>query len=233
MASYDVMPYVQLYQPAALDDALQLAGRFGRDGWILGGGQDTYGWLKDRAKKPKAMIDLNGIDELRGVRQSDAGIEIGAATTLREIIRDPVINAEYALLAQTAGRGASPRRPGPRRLPGPLVDRMYEDLDKKTRRAILRLYRSADDPAGEAPRLVEALRPLDRPALVIWGEHDPYVPAALAERQRQAFPSAEVHVLERSGHWPFVDSGERVEELLLGHLRRVASRTEYPVRQPA
>jgi xanthine dehydrogenase YagS FAD-binding subunit len=109
MASYDVMPDVQLYQPSTVDDALSLADRFGRDGWLLGGGQDTYGWLKDRAKHPRAMIDLNGIEALRGVRQVDGGIEIGAVTTLREIIRDPVINADYQLLALAAGRVASPQ----------------------------------------------------------------------------------------------------------------------------
>ncbi len=128
---------------------------------------------------------------------------------------------ELAMAALTrTGFGASLRRSGPRRLPGPLLDRMYEDLDRDTRQAILRLYRSAGDPAGEAPRLVEALRALDCPALVIWGEHDPYLPAALAERQRQAFPSAEVHVLPESGHWPFVDQGERCEGLLVEHLRQ-------------
>ena len=46
MASFDVMPEVQLYQPAELDDALNLADDLGTDGWILGGGQDTYDWLK-------------------------------------------------------------------------------------------------------------------------------------------------------------------------------------------
>jgi len=147
--------------------------------------------------------------------------------------RTPVAG-ELAMATLTrAGMGASLRRSGPRRLPGPLVDRMHEDLDRATRRAILRLYRSADDPAGEAPRLVEALRPLDLPTLVIWGERDPYVPAALAERQRQAFPSAEVHVLEQSGHWPFVDRSERVEELLVGHLRQAAAPAAQTVRQPA
>ena len=68
MASHDVMPDVQLYQPAELDDALNLLDRHGDEGWLLGGGQDTYGWLKDRAKQPKAMIDLNGIEELHGIR---------------------------------------------------------------------------------------------------------------------------------------------------------------------
>ena len=109
MASFDVMPDVQLYQPVALDDALNLADQYGKDGWILGGGQDTYGWLKDRAKHPQAMIDLNGIEELNGIRASDDGIEIGATTTLREIINDDRINRDYGLLARAAERVASPQ----------------------------------------------------------------------------------------------------------------------------
>ena len=56
MASFDVMPEVQLYQPAELGDALNLADELGEDGWLLGGGQDTYGWLKDRAKNPAALL---------------------------------------------------------------------------------------------------------------------------------------------------------------------------------
>ncbi len=109
MASFDVMPDVQLYQPAELDDALNLADRYAADGWLLGGGQDTYGWLKDRAKHPQAMIDLNGIEALRGIRASDAGIEIGAATTLRDIIRDERINRDYKLLSDAAAVVASPQ----------------------------------------------------------------------------------------------------------------------------
>jgi xanthine dehydrogenase YagS FAD-binding subunit len=109
MASFDVMPEVQLYQPAELGDALNLAEELGEDGWLLGGGQDTYGWLKDRAKSPRAMIDLNGIEALRGIRETDDGIEIGAATTLRDIIRDERINRDYSLLAQAANRVASPQ----------------------------------------------------------------------------------------------------------------------------
>ncbi len=109
MASFDVMPDVQLYQPAELDDALNLADRYAGDGWLLGGGQDTYGWLKDRAKHPRAMIDLNGIEALRGIRDTGDGVEIGATTTLREIIRDDRINRDYGLLADSAARVASPQ----------------------------------------------------------------------------------------------------------------------------
>ena len=109
MPSYDVMPDVQLFQPAEVEDALNLADQYGQDGWLLGGGQDTYGWLKDRAKNPAALIDLNGIEALRGIRSVDGGIEIGAATTLREIIRNDDINNQYSLLSQAVSRVASPQ----------------------------------------------------------------------------------------------------------------------------
>lgn len=109
MASFDVMPDIQLYQPAELDDALNLADQYAEHGWLLGGGQDTYGWLKDRAKHPQAMIDLNGIEALRGIRDADDGIEIGAATTLREIIRSERLQRDYGLLVSAAGKVASPQ----------------------------------------------------------------------------------------------------------------------------
>ena len=109
MPSYDVMPDVQLYQPAEVEDALNLVDQYKKDGWILGGGQDTYGWLKDRAKSPSALIDLNGIDALRGIREAGDGIEIGAATTLREIIANPLISRDYDLLTQASSRVASPQ----------------------------------------------------------------------------------------------------------------------------
>ena len=109
MPSYDVMPDLQLYQPAELSDALNLLDRHRGEGWLLGGGQDTFGWLKDRAKHPRAMIDLNGIDELRGIRETDGGIEIGAVTTLVDIIGHPVLNRDYALLPRAAVRVASPQ----------------------------------------------------------------------------------------------------------------------------
>jgi xanthine dehydrogenase YagS FAD-binding subunit len=109
MAAHDVMPDIQLYQPAGLDDALRLLDRHSGDGWLLGGGQDTYGWLKDRAKHPKAMIDLNGIEELRGIREIADGVEIGAVTTLVEVIEDAGIRRDFGLLSQAAARVASPQ----------------------------------------------------------------------------------------------------------------------------
>ena len=61
MPSYDVMPNMELYQPVRVEDALDIASRYADRGWLVGGGQDTYGWLKDRANRADALIDLSAI----------------------------------------------------------------------------------------------------------------------------------------------------------------------------
>jgi pimeloyl-ACP methyl ester carboxylesterase len=79
---------------------------------------------------------------------------------------------------------------------------------------VLELYRATDDPGGMAEALVGLFAGREIPALVIWGEYDAYLPSSYAERQREAFPAADVHVLPASGHWPFADAPETVERLL-------------------
>ena len=105
----DMMPSFDLFQPDSLDTALDLAARLGEDGWLVGGGQDSWDWLKNRTKRTSAVIDLSGIADLKGVRETDGGIEIGALTTLTEVENDPLVRENYALLATAAGRVASPQ----------------------------------------------------------------------------------------------------------------------------
>lgn len=105
----DMMPNFELYQPTTIDNALDLLNRFGKDGWRLAGGQDSYDWFKDRAKKPKALIDLNGIADMSGIKETDEGVEIGALTRLTEVINNDIIKSQYGLLASAAGRVASPQ----------------------------------------------------------------------------------------------------------------------------
>ena len=105
----DMMPHFDLYQPDSVEAALDLADRLGSDAWLLAAGQDTYDWLKNRTKRTAAVIDLTGIAALKGIRETDAGLEIGALTTLSEIERDPLVTQRYSLLSSAAGRVASPQ----------------------------------------------------------------------------------------------------------------------------
>ncbi|HLT64544.1 MAG TPA: FAD binding domain-containing protein, partial [Pseudohongiella sp.] len=109
MPSFDNMPSMELYQPVQIQDALSLAARLADRGWLLGGGQDTYGWIKERNKRPDALIDLNGIEAMRGIRETANGIEIGALTTLTEVATNPIVKERYGLLAQAAVAVASPQ----------------------------------------------------------------------------------------------------------------------------
>jgi len=151
-----------------------------------------------------ALIDYNWHYLARIWRTSLAG-EVFQATTTRSGLR-------MAL-----------RYGNPRRLPRAFVDRMYDDMDAGTSRAVLRLYRATDDPGAAGRRHAAALAPLARPALVVWGAHDPYTPVAMAERQREAFPRAEIAILDDSGHWPFADDPDGVGRHVEPFLRAVAA----------
>src|ERR1700683_250134 len=104
----DVMAAFELLQPTSIADAQKLLQQHGEDAWVMAGGMDTFDWLKDRIRKPKFVVDLSGIEELKGIRNTSDGIEIGATTTLTEVVKHPVIREKYSLLAQAAELVASP-----------------------------------------------------------------------------------------------------------------------------
>jgi xanthine dehydrogenase YagS FAD-binding subunit len=105
----DVIPAFELFQPATIDDALRLLERYGADALVLAGGLDSMDWLKDRLKRPKVVVDLGQITELRGIREVNGGIEIGATTPLTEVVKHPVVRDKYSLLMQAAELVASPQ----------------------------------------------------------------------------------------------------------------------------
>ncbi len=107
--SKDMMPMFELYQPTDIGNALDLADQLGAEGWAIAGGQDSLDWFKDRAKRPKAIIDLTRVASLKGIRETADGVEIGALTTLTEVEQHPLINAQYQLLASAAAKVASPQ----------------------------------------------------------------------------------------------------------------------------
>ena len=105
----DVMPAFELFQPASTADALSLLDRYGADAWIFAGGLDSFDWLKDRIKRPRYVVDLGGIAELKGIRERDGGLDIGAMTTLTEVVSHPMVRDRYAILTETAEAAASPQ----------------------------------------------------------------------------------------------------------------------------
>ena len=60
-------------------------------------------------KRPKVVVDLSQITELRGVKEVNGGLEIGAMTPLTEVVKHPVVREKFGLLMEAAELVASPQ----------------------------------------------------------------------------------------------------------------------------
>jgi pimeloyl-ACP methyl ester carboxylesterase len=108
---------------------------------------------------------------------------------------------------------------GPDPLPAAFIDRMYDDFDRDTRRAVLRLYRATDLPYPPASGWSRTLASLDRPGLIVWGVSDPFLGVRRVEDLQVPFPSAEVVRLDGSGHFPYADNPEGSAAAVIPFLR--------------
>jgi pimeloyl-ACP methyl ester carboxylesterase len=102
-------------------------------------------------------------------------------------------------------------RPGRRPMPDAWLDTVFDHFDQGTQRAILRLYRSS--PSDVLAAAGARLQKLTMPALVLWGQADPYIPARFARAYAQALPHAELLELPDAGHWPWFDRPDVVERV--------------------
>jgi xanthine dehydrogenase YagS FAD-binding subunit len=105
----DMMPMFELFQPTSIDATVELLGRYGSEAWVMAGGLDTFDWLKDRTKRPSVVVDLSQVAELRGIKEVNGGLEIGATTPLTEVVNHPVVKAKFGLLMEAAELVASPQ----------------------------------------------------------------------------------------------------------------------------
>jgi pimeloyl-ACP methyl ester carboxylesterase len=93
---------------------------------------------------------------------------------------------------------------------------VWSQFDQGTQRAILRLYRATGEP--ELAAAGSGLDRLEMPALVLWGEHDPWLPSALAEAYGGHLPNAQIGKVAGVGHWPWLEDStvaERIAEFVL------------------
>jgi pimeloyl-ACP methyl ester carboxylesterase len=93
-------------------------------------------------------------------------------------------------------------------LPVAFDDEVLAHFDQGTQRAILKLYRSAPEDvlAAAGRRLGE----VDCPALVVWGDRDPFIPARFGDGLAAALGDATVEHLPDAGHWPWLERPDLV-----------------------
>jgi carbon-monoxide dehydrogenase medium subunit len=95
-------------RPGSLDEAVHVLGNAGDDAKVIAGGQSLMPLLRLRLAQPELLVDVGGLDELRGVRDQGDSLVIGARTTLYQLVNDPLVAEHCGLLAQTAGVIADP-----------------------------------------------------------------------------------------------------------------------------
>jgi pimeloyl-ACP methyl ester carboxylesterase len=92
------------------------------------------------------------------------------------------------------------------------VDLIWDQLDSRTLRAILELYRSA--PEEDLAAAGERLGSITAPALVVWGLKDRYLPAELGRAYAERLPNAELIELPKSGHWPWREEPAIIDRVI-------------------
>ncbi len=88
----------QYHAPKTLKEALELLAEYGEAAKVLAGGTDLLVKMKQRILEPRHLISLRNLGELRGIREGESGLYIGAATKLREIERSKIVAGNLPLL---------------------------------------------------------------------------------------------------------------------------------------
>ena len=95
---------VEYARAASVEEAIRLLAA--NDGArALAGGQTLINVMKARAASPDMLVDLNGLDELRGIeRDGDGALRIGAMVTYAELMRDSSVAESRPILAEVAAQ---------------------------------------------------------------------------------------------------------------------------------
>ncbi len=94
--------------PADLNAAVQ-ALQQSPNAAVVGGGSDLLGMVKERLVTPDTLVNLRAVDDLDRLRPTQAGMRIGAMTSLDVVHRDPLIQRAYTVLADAAGAVGTPQ----------------------------------------------------------------------------------------------------------------------------
>jgi aerobic carbon-monoxide dehydrogenase medium subunit len=99
----------EYHRPTDLSEAVALLGQFDPDARLIAGGHSLIPMMKLRLAVPNHLIDLAGVEELKGVRLEASELVIGAMTTQHEIIGDSLLAQHAPILRETAEVIADPQ----------------------------------------------------------------------------------------------------------------------------
>lgn len=84
----------------SVDHALKLLDEHGEDGRILAGGQSLMPTLNMRLSQPEILIDINRLDDLKGISLDGDTVRIGALTRHVEVLNSDIVKEHLPLIAE-------------------------------------------------------------------------------------------------------------------------------------
>jgi carbon-monoxide dehydrogenase medium subunit len=98
----------EYHRPATLDEALELLAEHGEEAKVLAGGQSLIPLMKLRFAEPGHLIDINRIDGLDGIEETDGELHIGTLVRHNQLAGSTLISEKYPMIAAAAPQIADP-----------------------------------------------------------------------------------------------------------------------------
>jgi len=102
------LPQFKLLRPSSVAEAVEFLAQHSPDVQVIAGGTDLIPSMRQKLFAPRYVLDIRGVAELRDIRRTPAGVEIGALATLTQIERSALVRELYPVLRQAAATVASP-----------------------------------------------------------------------------------------------------------------------------
>lgn len=99
----------EYHRPQTVDEAIALLSQHGDESRVIAGGHSLIPMMKVRLAVPSHLIDLQGIQSLRGISADGGSVRIGAMTTQHEVIQSELLQETVPILHETAVLIADPQ----------------------------------------------------------------------------------------------------------------------------
>ena len=97
-------------RPKSTQEAIKLLTGAEGEALALAGGTDLISLMKDGVARPKRLVSLQHVSELKGISfRSGSGLRLGAAVTLEELMENAEVREHYPALVQAAEGVSSPQ----------------------------------------------------------------------------------------------------------------------------
>jgi carbon-monoxide dehydrogenase medium subunit len=88
---------IEYERASSVENAIELLEQYGSETRILAGGHSLLPMMKLRLANPERLIDINELEELSYIRESDGEIRIGAMTRHRELLESELLAKHFPI----------------------------------------------------------------------------------------------------------------------------------------